>query len=532
VPPPFDAIYFPSAMVVDPRPTADGSAAPFLFIANANSDLRFNGGTVVAFDLDAFYAAWLDPASGRALPTCVDDAGLDERCVLPPGAELSDARPCRQLESAPQIVECLEGPFMVSGTEVGSFGGDLTWSIEPDDPALTDNPGVLRLWHPIRGEASITYLDVTDVRQGGRTVPVFECAQGDQDGTNPFPGDRCGRDHRLTHLRNDRSLTPLTREPFRMAIATVGERRLGFVSHLQGGFLSLVDLGGLQAADAEGSRRPALVDQEPIFSDARALPGGFGLAERPCFEAGQGPLGAADPEPNVPTRSAGCSRPLMYGSFRLAPFLTSVAASGFDPADDGGSPTGSNPDARQFCASPDEVGEPGAVICEPQLRSRQTVAVAGVAASVGFGAALLGDIAFLDPRGDELAVLQTNPGALLRVDTSLDAQGEPRDLTLGPPIELCAEPSRMVVVDDGVERLAYVTCFRGFIFVVDLDGNRVVEAILSGTGPGAITVDRTRDVLYVANTLEGTISVVDISRARSTRFTEIARIGLQSTLGR
>ena len=34
-------------------------------------------------------------------------------------------------------------------------------------------------------------------------------------------------------------------------------------------------------------------------------------------------------------------------------------------------------------------------------------------------------------------------------------------------------------------------------------------------------------VLYVANTLEASVSVVDLSRTRTTRFEEIARLGLQ-----
>src|SRR5215831_1192338 len=46
VPPPSDRIAFPASALVDP----DGH---WLYVANSNSDLRYNNGTLVAVDLDA-----------------------------------------------------------------------------------------------------------------------------------------------------------------------------------------------------------------------------------------------------------------------------------------------------------------------------------------------------------------------------------------------------------------------------------------------------------------------------------------------
>ena len=40
-------------------------------------------------------------------------------------------------------------------------------------------------------------------------------------------------------------------------------------------------------------------------------------------------------------------------------------------------------------------------------------------------------------------------------------------------------------------------------------------------------VDEAREVIYVANSLDKTISVVDTSARRTTRFSEIARLGQQ-----
>ena len=81
---------------------------------------------------------------------------------------------------------------------------------------------------------------------------------------------------------------------------------------------------------------------------------------------------------------------------------------------------------------------------------------------------------------------------------------------------------------DAGQRFAFVSCFRAaYVFVVDLDSFRVVRQIRMGTGPYELEVDDARDVLYVSNTLERSISVIDLSRTRPTRFQEVARIGLQ-----
>ncbi len=86
----------------------------------------------------------------------------------------------------------------------------------------------------------------------------------------------------------------------------------------------------------------------------------------------------------------------------------------------------------------------------------------------------------------------------------------------------------MSVFSDDANEYAAVTCYKpSELFVLDLSGVRVVANVVLGTGPHAMTVDHARQLLYVANSLDKTISVVDISRLRTTRFSEIARIGRQ-----
>ena len=45
--------------------------------------------------------------------------------------------------------------------------------------------------------------------------------------------------------------------------------------------------------------------------------------------------------------------------------------------------------------------------------------------------------------------------------------------------------------------------------------------------PHEMAIDPVRKALYVVNTLEATISVIDLAIERPTRLTELARLGLQ-----
>jgi hypothetical protein len=192
--------------------------------------------------------------------------------------------------------------------------------------------------------------------------------------------------------------------------------------------------------------------------------------------------------------------------------------------------------AGPYCSTPAQLDQPCAVECEPQVRSTRRIPLTLVDL---FGPAsgsvpVLGAMAFADPRGDQLLVIQTNPGALLSLDTSLGDGDEPLDVPSAPPVEICAEPSNMKIYvergEDGVpaQRYAIISCFRAaLVYVVDLEALRVVEEVVVGTGPHDIAIDEAREVAYVINNLESSISVIDLSRRRATRFQELARLGLQ-----
>lgn len=175
---------------------------------------------------------------------------------------------------------------------------------------------------------------------------------------------------------------------------------------------------------------------------------------------------------------------------------------------------------------PIDVNTSGAFPCDPRIFAAGLLGAQGFLVGTSSASTLLGDIAF-SRDGNRLFAVQTTPGALAYVDTSLDARGLTRDYGAGI-VELCAQPTAMTLFADDANEYAAITCYKpAEMFIIDLSGVRVVANIVLGTGPHAMTVDEYRDYIYVANSLDKTISLVDISRLRSTRFSEVARLGLQ-----
>ena len=508
VDPPVGELFFPAGLLLDPRagppdPVRRAEPVRYLLVANGNNDLSFNAGSVLAIDVERFFSLWQDDEGRGVYPFCEADGGgnvrrdgdgqLVGRCVLDAGSETDADHPCRRLALSPQVVECDESPFVVDAVRIGDFATVMAASHR-------DRP---RIWVPVRGGPAVTYINVNDGPDG---TPDLECGQREDDDGFAADNERCSDEHRLTHARNDKGLTPLQREPFNIHVTETDDYRYAFVAHASGPAMTLIDLDGLRGVDT----RPAIVDAVPLFQPAAlsgVRPGGFGLATRPCSATAN----------NVPSISQDCRRPLVYGSFRFQLALTSFTASGLEPED-------LPPDGFQFCADPEQIGQPGAIPCEATVQASRRVLAGAVDPLATTSAAALGDLAFADPQGNELYVVQTNPGALLKLDTSLDADNEPLDVPAARPIEICAEPTRMKIWDG----LAFVTCFRAAaVFVVDLLSFRVINTVITGTGPHDLVVDPGREVLYVANTLEASISVIDLDPQSRTRFREIGRIGLQ-----
>lgn len=208
--PPRDELVFPTGLAVSP----DGSR---LFAVNANSDLRWSSGSVVAFDLAA-----VDDLASRWVALPVEERGCrDQESPLA-------GEPCSCGLEDPTILSCDQAGVTDAGAgvRIGNFATDL---------AIQDlGDGALRLFVPVRGDPSVTWIDY----RGGELA----C-----DGTSEgFP--LCD-DARI--LRNAIDPTrELFGEPFGVFVDSAGEYAV--VTHLERGAVSLIH------APRDGE--PALVD--------------------------------------------------------------------------------------------------------------------------------------------------------------------------------------------------------------------------------------------------------------------------------
>ncbi|MEZ4451741.1 MAG: hypothetical protein R3B09_19910 [Nannocystaceae bacterium] len=507
VDPPDDRLFFPTGMLLDPR-VAEDQPARFLFVTNANSDLVFNAATVVAVDLDKFTKAWSDPAK-----------------VAEVGAEVDAKTPCRRNAITPQLIECTEESFIRKDATVhlSSFTSVIrAWDREPEKDGYQ-----LGLLIPVRSEPSVATIDV----DGDPAEDVeFRCDAGsDPDERDPL---RCGRDRRIRYFRGDPDYLTLGREPANILISPKSELPLAYITHSELAIVTLVRLTGLLEPGTSPDpktpkpdpslapprpKAPTIVDYKQIISVASPLQyGGYGLAERPCYP-GNAPALAT-------TELGECARPLLYASYRRDQYLVRFTVEAPTPAPD------------QFCVYAEqlETGDyPGAILCEEQIVGIDVTYAGGFdPGSTTSGASIYGDIAFSSD-GNSLYIVQTNPGALLRLDTSLDERGAVRDLPAGV-VEVCQNPTEMLIFDDAIHGVpksteyAAISCYGvGMIFIVDLSAFRVVKSLGTGAGPHHMVFDRARGYVYVANTLDATLGVIDVSPIQPTRFTEVARLGLQ-----
>jgi DNA-binding beta-propeller fold protein YncE len=188
--PPPDQFFFPTGLAIDP-------AQQVLFVANANSELRYDSGAINAVSLDtvdAIVADWLSPA--RTIP-----AG------------------CFQDPEQPETLVCDEASFISASVRIGNFAT----SVAIQDTG--NGSGNARLIVPVRGDPSITWIDWNDGE--------LSC----EDGASGF--SICDDRHRLTLLRDDEELGEIPEEPFRAFADSVGQYAV--VTHLTSGIITLVD---------------------------------------------------------------------------------------------------------------------------------------------------------------------------------------------------------------------------------------------------------------------------------------------------
>jgi hypothetical protein len=324
--------------------------------------------------------------------------------------------------------------------------------------------GGFRLLVPQRRPQAVIWVDVVP---GGDGV-VLDCGQG-ADGV-------CAPEYAIT--ADPSGSLGLPGDPSRVVLDDQGFR-FAYVPHLQGGSLSLIDL--------DGEFGPELTDREDEFyrEDALGLGirGGFSVASKAC-----------DPT-NAPAETEMCTRPFMYTTNRFLPAV------------------------REF------VVWPGLQLIAPGVDND----VSPVGTEEMEPRPIMGDLAFEDPEaGDALLVVQTTPGALARIDTTIDPElDRPRNVVQAT-VPLCSNPNILAVYrPEGEEAMALVSCFSdGLLAVVGLGSFSVLQTVDVGAGANEIAIDLERRQAYVANTRENTISIVSLDRRDPRFLTEWARLGL------
>jgi DNA-binding beta-propeller fold protein YncE len=207
-------LYFPTGLVLSPDEKV-------LFVTNANADLRYDSGTLAAVDLDVVEAIARPWIVAGTVPT---------------------ERDCAADPSFRETLVCDESQILLGDATVriGNFAGLVQ--------VQTLTSGVLRLFALVRGDPSVTWADFDPATR------TMVCG-----GTGSFP--RCDAEHRMSQLRDDLDLLPLSSEPFGLHVDGVNGYLV--VAHLTTGNVTL-------ATAPPGGESPLLVDVKGGFFEPRA----------------------------------------------------------------------------------------------------------------------------------------------------------------------------------------------------------------------------------------------------------------------
>ncbi len=225
--PNLEQIYFPVGLAMSPGGTR-------LYVANSDFDLQFNAGSLQAYDLrrleellPVYCESHAECGGSRA---CDPDSNwcVAQEDFAPCGARgersvserlLSPGR-CNPIDPVAEGV-------LADQVEIGAFATDVVLRRHPDERAS-------RLFVPVRGDATLHWIDVDDDSDTGGSPPDRDLECG-QDGA----GGRCDDRHRVGEdpdLENTRDLR-MPPEPFAVDVDARGEAVA--VTHQADGAISL-----------------------------------------------------------------------------------------------------------------------------------------------------------------------------------------------------------------------------------------------------------------------------------------------------
>lgn len=472
--PPSDRIFLPTGLVVDP-------AGRWLYVVNSNSDLRFNGGTLAAVDLEKVAE---DRAQRARFPRCGGPS------FQPPTSQTGRFC-CRDFDN-PNTLNCLDRPYLAreAAVRIGSFGGVVT--LQCGRGGTDCRPETLRrIFIGVRSDPSITYVDA---RVSGDAL-TLRCTSGSASEKNPV----CSIDYRLQEFTDaeDRTL-PLPEEPFTLALDE--QRGVLYVGHL---------FGGVTAIDAcEPERRKPAIAAEltRLFADPRQ--GVTTLSLGP--EDGAGPTLFATGRLQVPS----------YVTAAAQIQVVRVRGAG------------------------DRCGPENAGIARRPLGLSPGVAFVSPALYPGgkdMRGALLGPdgrhLFILHRNGDSrlhpaaLAVIERLPPAVTEGNAT-GGQGAAPSAATTPNravdvIEVCAGATEMQFHDAGRGPHLFITCFEaGQVYVIDPARVTVAAVINLGRGPARLAVSpRDPTLAFVSEFIDNDVAVVDLRPGSPTEYQVVQRIG-------
>jgi len=192
--PPRDQMFFPTGLAISPSEHA-------LFVANANSDQRYDSGSIGVINIDtveAMITDWEARTSDYSPPT---------GCSIDP-----DHR---------ETLVCDEAQFFDSdaGVRIGNFASDLAVQRYSQN-----DKNSVRLFVPTRGDPSIAWADYIANRLTCTTT------------SDAFA--LCDDAHRLVSLQNDPDLDGLASEPF--SVFADSENGFAMVTHVLTGSVTLI----------------------------------------------------------------------------------------------------------------------------------------------------------------------------------------------------------------------------------------------------------------------------------------------------
>ena len=472
--PPVDQIFLPSGLAVDPN-------GNWLYVINSNNDLRFNAGTLLAFDLQKAKRDRDNPAPwAECNTTHFTDDNAPETL-----AGTLDA-PCCSDRLQPHVLNCNERAYVQADAtvQIGSFGGDAI--IQTYTGA--DGAPVSRVFMVVRAEPSITFVDIT--HSSGSVHMRCNGPRQDPDPqlVNPFCDDNW-RIRRSSGAAITDNVLP--EEPHSLVLDE--DWGILYVSHLTitvnrqivGGGVSTIDVNALLAPQAPNV----------ISSIARVV-----FPTSPV----QGVTAMTLDKPGNPNG-------VLYAVARATPDITGLVLQCREPG--------------QHC----NVNDPGArdLSLVPGEEITSSVFLPSGTDVRGFLLSPYGNNqAYVLHRNSPDVTTSTDPAALVVLDRGLGRNGEPANQP-SAILEICSGANQMQFHDAGRGNLLYITCFEGGqIYVVDPQAPLVVGIIEAGHGPTSLRFSPTDPTsAFVVDFADNDVSVIDLKPGSQTEYMVVQRLG-------